>query len=174
MAGRRFGHLRRGNGNGESTAARPASGGVCLTGAGVVRDGIVWDFFGAVTLVRRHPRPAPMNSSSAAALLTPGDLVPAGHRPRISRQRAGVCRVEVSHALLDEPTAVADLLALGIARRGGYWRRHPALPSSNGAGDLLADEAAGERHISGAGGAAATVFLEGGTVQAAMRRRFGQ
>lgn len=27
---------------------------VCLDWADVVRDGIVWDFFGAVTLVRRH------------------------------------------------------------------------------------------------------------------------
>lgn len=27
---------------------------VCLDWADVVRDGIVWDFFGAVTIVRRH------------------------------------------------------------------------------------------------------------------------
>lgn len=60
---------------------------VCLDWADVVRDGIVWDFFGAVTLVRRHL------DTLEQQLYPRGDLVPARHRPAYFDQRAGVCRV---------------------------------------------------------------------------------
>lgn len=63
---------------------------VCLDWADVVRDGIVWDFFGAVTLVRRHLDT--LNSSLAAALPTRRPRS-AGHRPAYFDQRAGVCWV---------------------------------------------------------------------------------
>ena len=55
---------------------------VCLDWADVVRDGIVWDFFGAVTIVRRH----------LDTLQPCCDLVSAGHRPAYFDQRTRICR----------------------------------------------------------------------------------
>ena len=85
---------------------------VCLDWADVVRDGIVWDFFGAVTIVRRHldtlEQQFGLRFSHAATSFPPGT------DPRISINVLESAGLEVSH-VLDEPTAVADLLQLDNA-----------------------------------------------------------
>ncbi|WP_149448840.1 ethanolamine utilization protein EutJ, partial [Escherichia coli] len=85
---------------------------VCLDWADVVRDGIVWDFFGAVTIVRRHldtlEQQFGRRFSHAATSFPPGT------DPRISINVLESAGLEVSH-VLDEPTAVADLLQLDNA-----------------------------------------------------------
>ena len=92
---------------------------VCLDWADVVRDGIVWDFFGAVTIVRRHldtlEQQLGCRFSHAATSFPPGT------DPRISINVLESAGLEVSH-VLDEPTAVADLLQLdnaGVVDIGG-------------------------------------------------------
>ena len=92
---------------------------VCLDWADVVRDGIVWDFFGAVTIVRRHldtlEQQFGRRFSHAATSFPPGT------DPRISINVLESAGLEVSH-VLDEPTAVADLLQLdnaGVVDIGG-------------------------------------------------------
>lgn len=62
---------------------------VCLDWADVVRDGIVWDFFGAVTIVRRHLDTLEQQFGrrfSHAATSFPR------YGPAYFHQRAGVCR----------------------------------------------------------------------------------
>ena len=92
---------------------------VCLDWADVVRDGIVWDFFGAVTIVRRHLDTLEQQFGlrfSHAATSFPPDT-----DPRISINVLESAGLEVSH-VLDEPTAVADLLQLdnaGVVDIGG-------------------------------------------------------
>lgn len=85
----------------------------------VDRDGIVWDFFGAVTIVRRHldtlEQQFGLRFSHAATSFPPGT------DPRISINVLESAGLEVSH-VLDEPTAVADLLQLdnaGVVDIGG-------------------------------------------------------
>ena len=98
---------------------------VCLDWADVVRDGIVWDFFGAVTIVRRHldtlEQQFGRRFSHAATSFPPGT------DPRISINVLESAGLEVSH-VLDEPTAVA------IVKKGKVT--------------YSADEATGGHHIS--------------------------
>lgn len=90
---------------------RPAA--VRLDWADVVRDGVVWDFFGAVQIVRRQ-------LESLAALF--GARLPAhaatsyppGTDPRISVNVIEAAGLEVS-GVIDEPSAVAALLRLDRA-----------------------------------------------------------
>ena len=55
---------------------------VCLDWADVVRDGIVWDFFGAVTLVRRHL--ATLEQQLGCRFTHAATSFPPGTDPRIS------------------------------------------------------------------------------------------
>lgn len=48
---------------------------VCLDWADVVRDGIVWDFFGAVTIVRRHLDTLEQQSVAVLAMRRPHFLL---------------------------------------------------------------------------------------------------
>ncbi|EBE8468759.1 ethanolamine utilization protein EutJ, partial [Salmonella enterica] len=92
---------------------------VCLDWADVVRDGIVWDFFGAVTLVRRHLDT--LEQQLGCRFTHAATSFPPGTDPRISINVLESAGLEVSH-VLDEPTAVADLLALdnaGVVDIGG-------------------------------------------------------
>ncbi|EDV0118655.1 molecular chaperone [Salmonella enterica subsp. enterica] len=92
---------------------------VCLDWADVVRDGIVWDFFGAVTLVRRHLDT--LEQQLGCRFTHAATSFPPGTDPRISNNVLESAGLEVSH-VLDEPTAVADLLALdnaGVVDIGG-------------------------------------------------------
>lgn len=91
---------------------------VCLDWADVVRDGIVWDFFGAVTIVRRHLDTLEQQFGRRLAMRRLHFL---GTDPRISINVLESAGLEVSH-VLDEPTAVADLLQLdnaGVVDIGG-------------------------------------------------------
>ena len=92
---------------------------VCLDWADVVRDGIVWDFFGAVTLVRRHL--ATLEQQLGCRFTHAATSFPPGTDPRISINVLESAGLEISH-VLDEPTAVADLLQLdnaGVVDIGG-------------------------------------------------------
>ncbi len=87
VAGRRFGHLRRGVDGGRGNARKPVA--VCRQWVTVVRD-IVWKFLRRVTLVRRHLDTLEQQLDAHLR----GDLVPAGRRPAYFDQRAAkVCRV---------------------------------------------------------------------------------
>lgn len=119
---------------------------VCLDWADVVRDGIVWDFFGAVTIVRRHldtlEQQFGRRFSHAATSFPPGT------DPRISINVLESAGLEVSHAL-DEPTAVADLLQLdnaGVVDIGGGTTGIAVV--KQGKVTYSADEATGGHHIS--------------------------
>ncbi len=107
---------------------------VCLDWADVVRDGIVWDFFGAVTLVRRHL--ATLEQQLGCRFTHAATSFPPGTDPRISINVLESAGLEISH-VLDEPTAVAqgivDLwLAGGACMQPGvhelFRQRFPALP----------------------------------------------
>lgn len=119
---------------------------VCLDWADVVRDGIVWDFFGAVTIVRRHldtlEQQFGRRFSHAATSFPPGT------DPRISINVLESAGLEVSH-VLDEPTAVADLLQLdnaGVVDIGGGTTGIAIV--KKGKVTYSADEATGGHHIS--------------------------
>ena len=119
---------------------------VCLDWADVVRDGIVWDFFGAVTIVRRHldmlEQQLGCRFSHAATSFPPGT------DPRISINVLESAGLEVSH-VLDEPTAVADLLQLdnaGVVDIGGGTTGIAIV--KRGEVTYSADEATGGHHIS--------------------------
>lgn len=106
---------------------------VCLDWADVVRDGIVWDFFGAVTIVRRHldtlEQQFGRRFSHAATSFPPGT------DPRISINVLESAGLEVSH-VLDEPTAGSA--ATGQRRCSGYRRRHYRhCHREKGQGDVL-------------------------------------
>ncbi len=108
---------------------------VCLDWADVVRDGIVWDFFGAVTIVRRHLDT--LEQQLGCRFTHAATSFPPGTDPRISINVLESAGLEVSH-VLDEPTAVADLLQLDNAGGGGYWRRYYRhCHRQAGQGDLL-------------------------------------
>ncbi|MBJ9170138.1 ethanolamine utilization protein EutJ [Citrobacter koseri] len=119
---------------------------VCLDWADVVRDGIVWDFFGAVTIVRRHldtlERQLGCQFTHAATSFPPGT------DPRISINVLESAGLEVSQ-VLDEPTAVADLLRLdnaGVVDIGGGTTGIAIV--KQGKVTYSADEATGGHHIS--------------------------
>ncbi|ENO90115.1 ethanolamine utilization protein EutJ [Thauera linaloolentis] len=86
---------------------------VRLDWADVVRDGVVWDFFGAVQIVRRQ-------IESLAAQLgerlprRAATSYPPGTDPRISVNVIEAAELEVS-GVIDEPSAVAALLQLDRA-----------------------------------------------------------
>lgn len=112
----------------------------------VDRDGIVWDFFGAVTIVRRHldtlEQQFGRRFSHAATSFPPGT------DPRISINVLESAGLEVSH-VLDEPTAVADLLQLdnaGVVDIGGGTTGIAIV--KKGKVTYSADEATGGHHIS--------------------------
>ncbi len=119
---------------------------VCLDWADVVRDGIVWDFFGAVTLVRRHLDT--LEQQLGCRFTHAATSFPPGTDPRISINVLESAGLEVSH-VLDEPTAVADLLALdnaGVVDIGGGTTGIAIV--KQGKVTYSADEATGGYHIS--------------------------
>lgn len=114
--------------------------------ADVVRDGIVWDFFGAVTLVRRHLDT--LEQQLGCRFTHAATSFPPGTDPRISINVLESAGLEVSH-VLDEPTAVADLLALdnaGVVDIGGGTTGIAIV--KQGKVTYSADEATGGHHIS--------------------------
>ena len=118
---------------------------VCPDWADALSDGIVWDFFGAVTIVRRH-----LDTLRAAirSPFRPRASFPPGTDPRISINVLESAGLEVSH-VLDEPTAVADLLQLdnaGVVDIGGGTTGIAIV--KKGKVTYSADEATGGHHIS--------------------------
>ncbi|MCY1949521.1 ethanolamine utilization protein EutJ [Klebsiella pneumoniae] len=119
---------------------------VCLDWADVVRSGIVWDFFGAVTLVRRHL--ATLEQQLGCRFTHAATSFPPGTDPRISINVLESAGLEISH-VLDEPTAVADLLQLdnaGVVDIGGGTTGIAIV--KQGRVTYSADEATGGHHIS--------------------------
>lgn len=119
---------------------------VCLDWADVVRDGIVWDFFGAVTIVRRHLDT--LEQQLGSRFTHAATSFPPGTDPRISINVLESAGLEVSH-VLDEPTAVADLLQLdnaGVVDIGGGTTGIAIV--KQGKVTYSADEATGGHHIS--------------------------
>ncbi len=119
---------------------------VCLDWADVVRDGIVWDFFGAVTIVRRHLES--LEQQLGCRFTHAATSFPPGTDPRISINVLESAGLEVSY-VLDEPTAVADLLWLdnaGVVDIGGGTTGIAIV--KQGKVVYSADEATGGHHIS--------------------------
>ncbi|MDF7679227.1 ethanolamine utilization protein EutJ [Enterobacteriaceae bacterium ESL0689] len=119
---------------------------VCLDRADVVRDGIVWDFFGAVTLVRHHLDT--LEQQLGHRFTHAATSFPPGTDPRISINVLESAGLTVSH-VLDEPTAVADLLELdnaGVVDIGGGTTGIAIV--KQGKVTYSADEATGGHHIS--------------------------
>lgn len=83
--------------------------GVQLEWADVVRDGIVWDYFGAVGIVRRQV--AALQRQLGVTFARANTSFPPGTDPRISVNVIEAAGLEVAE-VIDEPSAVADLLAI--------------------------------------------------------------
>lgn len=83
--------------------------GVQFEWADVVRDGIVWDYFGAVTIVRRQV--AALERRLGVRLAKANTSFPPGTDPRISVNVIEAAGLEVDQ-VIDEPSAVASLLAI--------------------------------------------------------------
>jgi ethanolamine utilization protein EutJ len=81
--------------------------GVELEWADVVRDGIVWDYFGAVSIVRRQVES--LQQRLGVRFERANTSFPPGTDPRISVNVIEAAGLEVS-AVIDEPSAVAGLL----------------------------------------------------------------
>lgn len=92
------------------TEARPLA--VCLDWADVVRDGIVWDFFGAVTILRRHLDM--LETIFGQRFTEAATSYPPGTDPRISVNVLEAAGLNVT-GVCDEPSAVAHLLQLDRA-----------------------------------------------------------
>lgn len=116
-----------------------------LDWADVVRDGVVWDFFGAVSIVRRQLDALEQALGHRFAAAT---SYPPGTDPRISVNVLEAAGLEVS-GVIDEPSAVVELL--GISRAAvidiGGGTTGIAIVE-NGRVSHRADEATGGHHVS--------------------------
>ncbi len=83
--------------------------GVQLQWADVVRDGIVWDYFGAVNIVRRQVEA--LEQQLGVRFAKAHTSFPPGTDPRISVNVIEAAGLEVAE-VIDEPSAVARLLAI--------------------------------------------------------------
>ncbi|GGY02284.1 ethanolamine utilization protein EutJ [Paludibacterium paludis] len=119
---------------------------VCLDWADVVRDGVVWNFFGAVEIVRRHLDALERRLGHRFAEASTS--FPPGTDPRISVNVLEAAGLAV-RGVIDEPSAVAALLGL----------EHAAVVDIGGGttgiaivehGEVIysADEATGGHHVS--------------------------
>lgn len=83
--------------------------GVQLEWADVVRDGIVWDYFGAVSIVRRQVEA--LQQQLGIRFNKANTSFPPGTDPRISVNVIEAAGLAVDQ-VIDEPSAVASLLAI--------------------------------------------------------------
>ncbi|WP_408604616.1 ethanolamine utilization protein EutJ [Salmonella enterica] len=118
---------------------------VCLDWADVVRDGIVWDFFGAVTLVRRHLDT--LEQQLGCRFTHAATSFPPGTDPRISINVLESAGLEVSH-VLEDPTAGGDRVAFNKGGGGVMGGAPPVLATAK-RGRVIspADEATGGHNI---------------------------
>ncbi|MBN3002276.1 ethanolamine utilization protein EutJ [Chromobacterium alkanivorans] len=117
-----------------------------LDWADVVRDGVVWNFFGAVDIVRRQldALEQALGHRFAAAATS----YPPGTDPRISVNVLEAAGLEVS-GVIDEPSAVVGLLGLSraaVVDIGGGTTGIAIV--ENGRVSHSADEATGGHHVS--------------------------
>jgi ethanolamine utilization protein EutJ len=82
---------------------------VCLDWADVVRDGVVWDYFGAVGIVRNQL--ASLQKRLGVAFEEASTSFPPGTDPRISVNVIEAVGLRVAQ-VIDEPSAVAALLGI--------------------------------------------------------------
>lgn len=85
---------------------------VRLDWADVVRDGVVWDFFGAVNIVRRQLDS--LQEQLGVRFTQAATSYPPGTEPRISINVLEAAGLDVS-CVIDEPSAVARMLQLESA-----------------------------------------------------------
>lgn len=119
---------------------------VRLTEADVVRDGVVYDFFGAVNIVRRHLEEIEMLFGRPFTYAATS--YPPGTEPRISVNVIEATGLRVSK-VLDEPSAVAHMLHLhnaAVVDIGGGTTGVAVV--QNGEVIFSADEPTGGHHIS--------------------------
>lgn len=83
-----------------------------LDHADVVRDGIVWDFFGALEVVKKQL--ASLQEQLGVEFKTASTSFPPGTDPRISVNVLEAAGLEVTK-VIDEPSAIADMLRLKSA-----------------------------------------------------------
>jgi ethanolamine utilization protein EutJ len=119
---------------------------VCLEWADVVRDGVVYDFCGAVSIVRHQL--ALFESKLGRAFTQASTSFPPGTDPRISINVLEAAGLAVT-ALIDEPSAVARLLDLdqvAVVDIGGGTTGIAVMQG----GDVIysGDEATGGHHVS--------------------------
>ncbi|MDR0441269.1 MAG: ethanolamine utilization protein EutJ [Candidatus Accumulibacter sp.] len=119
---------------------------VCLEWADVVRDGVVYDFHGAVSIVRHQL--SLLESKLGRSFTQASTSFPPGTDPRISVNVLEAAGLAVT-ALVDEPSAVARLLELdraAVVDIGGGTTGIAVLRD----GDVIysGDEATGGHHVS--------------------------
>lgn len=117
-----------------------------LDWADVVRDGVVWNFFGAVDLVRRQLDA--LEQALGHRFTAAATSYPPGTDPRISVNVLEAAGLEVS-GVIDEPSAVVELLGLNraaVVDIGGGTTGIAIV--ENGRVSHRADEATGGHHVS--------------------------
>ncbi|MDR2789243.1 MAG: ethanolamine utilization protein EutJ, partial [Candidatus Accumulibacter sp.] len=119
---------------------------VCLEWADVVRDGVVYDFCGAVTIVRRQL--SLLENKLGRSFTQASTSFPPGTDPRISVNVLEAAGLAVT-ALIDEPSAVARLLKLDQAAIVDIGGGTTGIAILQG-GEVIysGDEATGGRHVS--------------------------
>lgn len=114
--------------------------------ADVVRDGIVWDFFGAVTIIKKQL--ASLQQQLGVEFKSASTSFPPGTDPRISVNVLEAAGLEVNK-VIDEPSAVADMLRLrnaAVVDIGGGTTGIAVI--ENGKVIYSGDEATGGHHVS--------------------------
>lgn len=119
---------------------------VRLTEADVVRDGVVYDFFGAVNIVRRHLEA--LETLFGRPFTSASTSYPPGTEPRISVNVIEAAGLQI-RKVLDEPSAVAHMLHLhnaAVVDIGGGTTGVAVV--QNGEVIFSIDEPTGGHHIS--------------------------
>lgn len=117
-----------------------------LDQADVVRDGIVWDFFGAVAIVKKQL--ASLQQQLGVEFTTAATSYPPGTDPRISVNVLEAVGLKVTH-IVDEPSAVANMLRLksaAVVDIGGGTTGIAVI--KDGKVVYSGDEATGGHHVS--------------------------
>ncbi len=117
-----------------------------LDQADVVRDGIVWDFFGAVAIVKKQL--ASLQQQLGVEFTTAATSYPPGTDPRISVNVLEAVGLKVTH-IVDEPSAVANMLRLksaAVVDIGGGTTGIAVI--KDGQVVYSGDEATGGHHVS--------------------------
>lgn len=119
---------------------------VCLEWADVVRDGIVFDFHGAVSIVKSQLKQ--LEAKFGTPFTRASTSFPPGTDPRISVNVLEAAGLEVT-AVVDEPSAIAELLKLdraAVVDIGGGTTGVAVL--RDGRVVYSGDEATGGHHVS--------------------------